>query len=242
MRYINLYNICTGQQGGSDPKFKSHSESECTAINSFPAGGHIEVQDLIDDIYDLPLSITILIPDMKFTCKGTILQVTVPADYIPKTSNQDIMVQIWRQNSGTVTGGSYSRVGKIALPSMCINNTLMPRMFHDDVYDCVLKETIADSIFVESGDIVGIELPPPLESDVAELKLSVAECVVSSYILDDSLSSTIDLSDDENILRLEYVALPRIRIEVNGTTDIFPGIAIIRINYSFLMNGRPIGD
>ena len=70
---------------------------QCNAINDFPAGTtEHEVENFT--YYNN----TILIPDMEFTCSGTVVRVRVAGRMINKseTGNQSMKLQIWRNTHG----------------------------------------------------------------------------------------------------------------------------------------------
>ena len=204
----------TGQR--SRPNMPDHGESECTAINGFPTGTMEEIRDrsqelIIEGNYYL-YNNTILIPEMKFICSGTVVQVIVGGVRLIEMGNQSMKLQIWRQNK--TESGRYFRIDEIALPSACKMNKLVQsssvsRMFRDIAYDCILKHS-SRSVTVKSGDILGIELPP---EHIADFELySLTECMVSNLIFESNLPSTIDLHSGD----VENAAQPLIRILVNG--------------------------
>ena len=206
----------TGQPGQRKQPHMPDHESECAAINGFPTGTMEEIrnQELIIEgnyLYDS----TILIPDMKFTCSGTVVRVRVAGVKLTETDgNQSMKLQIWRQNM-TEPVGRYFRVDEIALPSTCKMNKLtqsssVSRMFRDIAYDCVLNHSTP--VTVKSGDILGIELPP---ENIADFELySLTECMVSNLIFKHNLPSAIDLHSGD--VKYDIVAQPLIRIILNG--------------------------
>ena len=176
---------------------------QCTAINDFPAGSMEDDHEVENFTY---YNSTILIPDMEFTCSGTVVRVRVTGHMVneSETGNQSMKLQIWRNTHGEY----FKRIHKIALPTMCERNMPFNNMFHG--IDCMLKQDM--SVTVKFGDILGIELPP---NDASNFELySLTECRVTGYIFNHNLQhSIIDLHNGDK----ETTARPLIRIELNGT-------------------------
>ena len=160
---------------------------------------------------------TRLIPDMKFTCSGTIVRVRVAGEQ--QGGNQKLMmtIQIWRKNI-TRPGWYYDKIGDIVLPLMCERTTLtLPNRCGmlqtcNNIRQCTLK--MSENISVESGDILGIKLPP---RDHTSFELYFKNSMVSNYIFQHNSPSTINLGDKINKIAVQ----PLIIIEVE------PGIALI---------------
>ena len=183
---------------------------ECT--DGFPSNVQDVVQnEMVDKINNF--NSTRLIPDMNFTCNGTIKKVTVTGikqdgDRRPM---RNMKLQIWRLETAT-EWGRYHRNYSIELPSSCKMNMLKVIMMFDriGIYECTLRSNLQMS--VKPGDILGIELPPKPN---ANLQLySVTDSGLTNYIFErargDLQSSTIDLCNKTN----ETTTLPLVRVEV----------------------------
>ena len=125
-----------------------------------------------------------LIPEMNFTCSGTMKKVTV-VGMIRKGKNP-LQLQIWKPEN-TI---GYRRVNNIILlPNICKS---LIGIRHDDdvpeVYECKLNI----EVLVESGDILGIAVPHKRN---VIFELSIAESQLTSYIFEGGQSTTtLDLS------------------------------------------------
>ena len=150
---------------------------------------------------------TILIPDMKFTCSGTVDVVQVIVAGRPqRNGNQNtgnMKLQIWRENA--TERGRYNKLEDIVLPSMCKGNRLKKVEMFRAMYECMLRMNV--HISVEPGDILGIDLPP---RDIAYFNLSFIKSKSTIYSFQPNLSSTIDLCSRINEASLR----PLIKIEV----------------------------
>ena len=96
-----------------------------------------------------------LIPEMSFTCNGSIVGFTV-AGRPRRQREQDPMVHIWRQSSSQ---NVYYRTNI----SFAVNDAVCPEIStesNDDrrVWQCNLNVT--NQVPVQAGDILGILLPP----------------------------------------------------------------------------------
>ena len=192
---------CAGQQG-------QKSSRQCT--DGFPA-----IQEFLDPTVEgVYLNSTRLIPDMNFTCSGTIVRVTVAGmskkinDGINQRNRSAMNLQIWREN--TTKNGRYHKAEDISLPSVCKMNMLKKRVSRmcngiGVYYECTLWMNM--KISVESGDILGIKLPPRRN---ANFELYFTESLLTNYIFERALPSTIDLSSRIN----ETAVRPLITIEV----------------------------
>ena len=102
---------------------------------------------------------TRIIPDMMFTCTGTVVKWRAAGIYDGRSVNA--MLNIWRERSGVA--GTYDKVATIEL-GLCgsgVEATLVTGL--SDVYECTLPESMRVS--VQPGDIVGIEIARNIEYD-----------------------------------------------------------------------------
>ena len=222
--YLSLVHFLISGQGISEQKFIVKTNSDCVShnclglkgeelkcTNGFPSMQDIQGQT-IDGIRDFNSTTVRLIPDMNFTCSGTIERVIVAG--IRRKDNQTPMrLQIWRpENTLTEDGIRYHRVKNIALSSSICKMFKTIRMLRDInnstimVYECTLKKNI--QILVEPGDILGIGLPPERKANF-EL-YSVTESRLTSYIFERGHDS-IHLSNRTS----ETTVQPLIRVEVD---------------------------
>lgn len=93
---------------------------------------------------------TVLIPDMKFTCTGTVVKWRA-AGVIDYSGTVNAMVGIWRRQNGRTR--TYDKIATIEL-GICgrVNSTLVTGT--RNVYECVLPRPMS----VQQGDIAGIEI------------------------------------------------------------------------------------
>ena len=93
-----------------------------------------------------------VIPEMNFTCNGTITGFTFAGE-MQQDGDQNPMIQIWRQNCSQP--GVYYRTGA----DITINEVLCVGGFtevFDGVFHCNLTENARRT--VRSGDVLGLEL------------------------------------------------------------------------------------
>ena len=226
--HLSLVHLLVSGQGIYEQKFYTKINSDCVfhdyligeeleCTNGFPSMQDVQGQ-MINGINNFG-SIQ-LIPDMNFTCSGTIVKVTVAGILRHRDSQNHGRLQIWRPENKTEGGIKYRRVKSIALSSSICKMFKMIRMLRDNinnnnitVYKCTLKKN--KQIPVESGDILGVE--PPREHNANFELYSITESTLTSYIFEHGLSFTALGSRRIN----ESTAQPLIRIEVDPSR---PGI------------------
>ena len=114
---------------------------------------------------------TRLIPEMSFTCNGTVVGFTVAGRQRSRRST-DSIIQIWRENSsqpdvyyktGTdiVITDSEAVCAETSIIFQEVNNANNPNN-PDLVLQCNLNEV--NQVSVQPGDILGLKLPPRDES------------------------------------------------------------------------------
>ena len=223
--HVSLVHFLVSGQGISKQKFivktsfdcVSHDclgltgeELECT--NGFPSMQGVQGQ-MIDGIRDF--NSVRLIPDMNFTCNGTLVEVTVVGRRRNNTedSRRYVRLQIWRSENTTKHGIRYYRVQNISLlPGICERMGMLRNIPR---YLCTLRKDM--QTLVEPGDILGIELPPKRDANFEIY--SVTESRLTNYIFKRDRSSTIfDLCKRIK----ETSSLPLIRIKINSS---YPGIS-----------------
>ena len=115
--------------------------------------------------------ITILIPDMNFTCSGIIEAVTVVATGKDRgmaisgqdnqtNGNQNPKLQIWRQIKWK-NGMFYRKNATFNLMTCTENDSDEVRMSRNaSIFICMPQAADKILVSVQDGDILGIELPP----------------------------------------------------------------------------------
>ena len=218
MLCANLYDIpidiAAGQPGSSHPP-SPRGRPPCRAINSIPEGIQLQ-RDLMVGRVDYFDSIR-LIPDIKFTCSGTVVRVRVAGRPQQDSDfNQSMKIQIWRANK-TKHGIYYHRINDIALPFACEMDKLIPMMApgpnQSGVYECKVKQNIPA---VKTGDVLGIELPPEHSTSfkIYSAMATDHERRLRNFIFERNPSSTIDL-ELHSAINNETAAQPLIIIELS---------------------------
>ena len=96
---------------------------------------------------------TRLIPEMNFTCDGTIVGFTVAVD--EQNRDEDPMIQVWRENISQ-PGVYYKTTADIAIDeAVCVDGLTE---VYSEVFQCKLNGTA--QVSVQAGDVLGLELPP----------------------------------------------------------------------------------
>ena len=107
-----------------------------------------------------------IIPEMNFTCNGTIVGFTVAGrQWRGKTT--DPIIQIWRENSSQSDGVYYKTGTDIVIEeTMCAETSIEFQEFNTNFLDLVLQCNLneANQVSVQPGDILGLKLPPRDES------------------------------------------------------------------------------
>ena len=198
-------------------------------FNGFPpAAVERAVRQNPDLVASRAFNSIVLIPDMEFTCNGTIARVIVAGIMLDHNgSEQGMKLQIWRRNK-TEPGKTqmFYRVDEIEIElpesdSMCEEVKLETKT--QNQRPCVSVFTLTEpnlsdsSVNVQSGDILGLELPHN-----ADFKLySVAKCRVTTYAFPHTnVPSAINLELLNGSKR--DTTRPLVGIEVNDNEN--PGI------------------
>ena len=150
----------------------------------------------MDDGGNTDTAVTVLIPDMNFTCNTTIAGFTLAGINRRKRGQQDPVIQIWRENTSQHQIGIYHKIG----PALSVNISDNDSGVCDDgliwiasrTYWCILKKDFRVS--VQPGDILGLGLPPTSDDD---FDISFAEGGPMNYIFQQQMNSTtsVELSD-----------------------------------------------
>ena len=140
-------------------------------------------------------SVTILIPEMNFTCSGTVVGFTVGG--WQARGEQDPLIQIWRENlSHPNQGVYYKAAADIAINGTVCENGLskepQARIFH-----CNLSESFQVSI--QRGGILGLEIPPRKDDEFLVLFADTTKGPLN-YVFDGQLlASPISLSNASSV-------------------------------------------
>ena len=166
------------------------SENDCTSgFPTIPVSSDISIAQESS-------TVTVLIPDMSFTCNLTIVAFTVAA--VNRRGDRDPMIQIWRENSSQP--GNYYKIER-PIP---VNNDLvvcadgLPAIDAPKrrLYWCILNKEFQTS--VEFGDILGLEIPPTEDND---FDIWLTSGGPPNYVFDGRLNSTVDLSENTTVVQ-----------------------------------------
>lgn len=102
----------------------------------------------------------IIIPEINFTCNGTIVEVTVAG--MQQNNKKNPKIQIWREEANTTGDGLYYKSGaEIVLEkAACIdyqNRKCRNGSKTTSIFECKLYNN--RHVSVQPGDILGLELP-----------------------------------------------------------------------------------
>ena len=102
-------------------------------------------------------------------------------------------IQIWRENTN-LAGVYYKPNSNSDIPltsnnSVCLDTTQLHRRFQ-----CTLTDSAR--VFVQPGDILGLELPP---TDETALKIILNDDETKNYVFQGQLSSTVSLSEADDV-------------------------------------------
>lgn len=164
-------------------------------------------------------TVTILIPDMNFTCYGILIGFSF-SGINRRMGEQDPMIQIWRGNVSD--SGVYHRIGN-AIPVdvsgedvVCADRIKIAGASR--THWCILNDDYHLSI--QPGDILGLELPPAYDNDFDILFTRGRG--PNNYVFHRRLNSTmVTLSDSDE----EIQQLPQIVFSVtSGKKDLYVAI------------------
>lgn len=153
-------------------------------------------------------AVTIIIPEMNFTCNATIAGFTF-AGINRMNGNQDPLIQIWRENSSQPA--VYYKTGPaIALNiSATVCDDGLPKI-STRTFLCVLKKEYR--VLIQSGDILGFEMPPTSDDDFDILFTTGGP---RNYIFQELSNSNVELSNHQ-MLKLQ---LPQITFSLTSGTE-----------------------
>ncbi len=128
---------------------------------------------------------TWLFPDLRFGCSGTIVRMIVAV--VNRGGRGVPKIQIWRENENQygVYCKAYPDIPIIDNSSVCVRHRLSGGRFR-----CTLSDHY--QLSVQSGDILGLELPPRNDDD---FDIYFTPGGPTSYIFEGKLDSTVNISE-----------------------------------------------
>ena len=154
---------------------------------------------------------TRLIPEMNFTCNGSIVEYTA-ALRMDQNGVQDPIIQVWRKNTSQPDSESYYKISDgIAIDEDLCAGGLTE--ISDEVFQCTLNETTSRvSGTVQPGDILGLELPGG-NNDDSILGFARVSRGPTNYVFNrGGLSSPAALSNRNSVNQ----ELPQITLEIGS--------------------------
>ena len=160
------------------------------------------VSKLLEDVGHSSATITILIPDMNFTCCAKLVGFTF-AGINRQNRDQDPKIQMWRKNISEP--GIYHKIGSEIAVDISENGSCADGLptISSRTYFCILVERFQVSI--QHGDILGFELPSN-DNDDFDIQFIRGGKGPTNYIFNRSLTSNIQVSERD----LEERQLPQL--------------------------------
>ena len=153
-----------------------------------------------------------VIPEMNFTCNGTITGYTFAGEM--EDGDQNPMIQIWRQNHSQP--GVYYRTGADIVMNKVLCEGGFTQVFAG-VFHCNLSETARRPL--QPGDVLGLELAPQREGSI-NIILSFARVIKgpTNYVFSEEQLSSVKvvLSERDSVNQ----DLPQITFKVSGTLSL----------------------
>ena len=173
--------------------FTVHLADDCTLSRGFP---HFPASLEKDGGGNSKTAVTILIPDMRSTCNGTLAGFTFTGINRQK-GHQDPIIQIWRESSSQPS--IFYRTG----PAIAVNISDIAGVCDDGLpkiasktFWCILKKDFQVSI--QPGDILGLELPPISHDDFDIIFIRGGP---TNYVFHQLNSSTVNLSSHDSVVQ-----------------------------------------
>ena len=164
-----------------------------------------------DSIAQESSAVTVLIPEMNFTCSQRILAFYFGGINRRGGGQQDPMIQIWRENS-SIPGNYYKIERPIPVNNsviVCADGLPSTDPSTERSYLCILNKDY--QVSVEPGDILGLEIP---STDDDDFDILFTRGGPLNYIFDTELNSTINLSENSTT----EAQLPQISFEFTSGT------------------------
>ena len=182
------------------PTGTGYSDARGCCTNGFPSR-------LVYQVLFLTGPSTRLIPEMNFTCNGVIVGYT--AALREQNRMQDPIIQVWRKID-TSQPISYCKTSDgIAIDkALCVGGLteISSKVFH-----CTLNETTT-RVPVQSGDILGLELPPRNNDDII-LGFARTSRGPTNYVFNRQRLSSPAVLSNRNSVNWE---LPQITLEIGS--------------------------
>lgn len=161
--------------------------------------------DLLEDDGYSNTTVTILIPDMSFTCNGILVGFSFSGINRLMVGEQDPIIQIWRKNISE-PGINYHKIGHTIAVDISSKDVVCADRIKiaSRTYWCILNDDYRLS--VQPGDILGLELPPAYDNDFDILFTRGRG--PKNYVFHQQLNSTmVNLSENyEEIQQLPQIA------------------------------------
>ena len=155
---------------------------------------------LVYRVFPLPSQSTRLIPEMNFTCDGSIVGYTV-AGVIIGNHNE---IQVWRERNGySQPGVHYNKIASRQIIANLCTGGLKRIHSDEEVFHC----NLITGISVQSGDILGLKL-----SHNSGLAFATATKAPTNYVFMERVSSPVALTNNNSSPEL----LPQITLEIKS--------------------------
>ena len=180
------------------PIVTGHCDARGCCTNGFPS-------TLVYEVFFPTGSSSRLIPEMNFTCNGSIVGYTAA---LGEQTGEDAIIQIWRK-TGTSQPESYNKTSAgIAIDAaLCVGGLTE---VSSEVLHCSLNN-ITTRVPVQPGDILGLQLPARRNNDPIILAFARVSSGPTNYVFTEQrLSSPAVLSDSVNW------DLPQITLEIGS--------------------------
>lgn len=155
------------------------------------------VSKLLQDVGHSSVTITILIPDMNFTCCAKLVGFTF-GGINRRNRDQDPKIQMWRKDISEP--GVYHKTGNEIAVDVSENGPCADGLptISSRTYFCVLVERF--QVLIQPGDVLGFELPSN-DDDNFDIQFTRGGEGPTNYIFNRSLTSNIQLSERDSEAR-----------------------------------------
>ena len=182
--------------------------------NGFPK---ILVAEILEIERDMSLNFTTrLVPGMTFTCRGTILGVTV-AGRPRQDRPEDPIIQIWRPKDRNNPISYYNTGSNITISETVCAGTPSVTFLSDNDYGVWHYHlNVASQVSVESGDIIGLLLPPREQSSFYVSIAKASRGPTNYMIVGQQALSLPEINLCNQVWTSSNEELPQIAIEVKS--------------------------
>ena len=161
-----------------------------------------------------------LIPDMRFTCNGTIVGFTVAGRTGRGMQSNSPIIQIWRPQNTSQLSTYYITNSSDSIARVCAESSMQESNDTQDnqVWKCNLTD--ANRIPVQAGDVLGLLLPPKRDTSFRLSIAGVSSKGPTNYVFESRefiSHSTVNLCDATFVNN----QLPQIAIDVDSESGIF---------------------